>query len=601
MAGKSMDMQSLCSILVEQGLIETSQAKLALSKEAEQRQRLLLRSPAPRTPSGRQQEISAAEILASLEIPTRCEGGKSQTLNEDRIAEALAARARLPYKKIDPLELDMKLITSVLSRPFARSHNVLILGQQNNTLTVALANPFDIELLENLKRITGHDIAPVVSARSDIQRVITEVYGLRGSVKAAAQTMESGVDLGNLEQLVRLKTIDDLEATDKHIVNAVEYMLHYAFGQRASDIHIEPKRENSLVRIRIDGVLHEVTTLPKVVHKAVVSRIKMLARMDIAEKRRPQDGRIKTGKEDGETELRVSTLPVAFGEKVVIRIFDPTVIMQDLSSLGFFSRDYELFESFISRPHGMILVTGPTGSGKTTTLYSALKTLSRPDINIVSIEDPIEMVVEEFNQVAVHPQIGLSFAAALRNILRQDPDVIMVGEVRDSETAFNAVQAALTGHLVFATLHTNDSGTAISRMVDLGVEPFLLSSTLLGVVAQRLVRTICQECRTSTFLTDEQIATLHIKVPEGGGKKLTVHYGEGCPTCRATGYYGRTAIYEVLAVTDKIVRLVNERADSKEIVKAARLDGMMTLREAGIKKLAQGHTTFEEVLRVTSE
>jgi general secretion pathway protein E len=338
-----------------------------------------------------------------------------------------------------------------------------------------------------------------------------------------------------------------------------------------------------------------------VVHKAVVSRIKMLARMDIAEKRRPQDGRIKTGKEDGETELRVSTLPVAFGEKVVIRIFDPTVIMQDLSSLGFFSRDYELFESFISRPHGMILVTGPTGSGKTTTLYSALKTLSRPDINIVSIEDPIEMVVEEFNQVAVHPQIGLSFAAALRNILRQDPDVIMVGEVRDSETAFNAVQAALTGHLVFATLHTNDSGTAISRMVDLGVEPFLLSSTLLGVVAQRLVRTICQECRTSTFLTDEQIATLHIKVPEGGGKKLTVHYGEGCPTCRATGYYGRTAIYEVLAVTDKIVRLVNERADSKEIVKAARLDGMMTLREAGIKKLAQGHTTFEEVLRVTSE
>ncbi len=601
MAGKSIDMQSLCSILVEQGLIDKPQANLALSREADQRLRLLQRSPAPRTPAGRPQEISAAEILASLELPVNSDGGKSSPLDEDRIAEALAASAGLAYKKIDPLELDMKLITSVLSRPFARSHNVLVLGLQGNTLTVALSNPFDIELLENLQRITGHEIAPVVSARTDIQRIITEVYGLRGSVKAAAQTMAEGVDIGNLEQLVRLKTIQDLEATDKHIVNAVEYMLHYAFNQRASDIHIEPKREGSLVRVRIDGVLHNVTTLPKVVHKAIVSRIKMLARLDIAEKRKPQDGRIKTGKEDGENELRVSTLPVAFGEKVVIRIFDPSIIMQDLSSLGFFPREYELFEGFISRPHGMILVTGPTGSGKTTTLYSALKTISRPDINIVSIEDPIEMVVEEFNQVAVHPQIGLSFAAALRNILRQDPDVIMVGEVRDGETAFNAVQAALTGHLVFATLHTNDSGTAVSRMFDLGVEPFLLSSTLLGVIAQRLLRTICQHCRTSTFLTEEQIEALHIKMPEGSSKKLTVHYGEGCPACRGTGYFGRTAIYEVLPVTDKVVRLMNERSDAKEIVKAARIDGMTTLREAGIKKLAQGHTTFEEVLRVTAE
>ena len=599
MAGRSIDMQSLCSILVEQGLIDKPQANLARSREADQRLRLLQRSPAPRTPAGRQQEITAAEVLASLDLPLQCDGGKGGTLGEDRIAEALAVSADLPYKKIDPLELDMKLITSVLSRPFARSHNVLVLGQQGNTLTVALSNPFDIELLENLQRITGHEIAPVVSARADIQRIITEVYGLRGSVKAAAQTMAEGVDIGNLEQLVRLKTIQDLEATDKHIVNAVEYLLHYAFNQRASDIHIEPKREGSLVRVRIDGVLHNVTTLPKVVHKAIVSRIKMLARLDIAEKRKPQDGRIKTGKQDGETELRVSTLPVAFGEKVVIRIFDPSVIMQSLPSLGFFPHDYELFEDFISRPHGMILVTGPTGSGKTTTLYSALKTISRPDINIVSIEDPIEMVVEEFNQVAVHPQIGLTFAAALRNILRQDPDVIMVGEVRDGETAFNAVQAALTGHLVFATLHTNDSGSAVSRMFDLGVKPFLLSSTLLGVVAQRLLRTICQHCRAGTFLTEEQIEALHIKMPQGDGKKLTVFYGEGCPACRGTGYFGRTAIYEVLPVNDKIVRLMNDRSDAKEIVKAARIDGMMTLREAGIKKLAQGHTTFEEVLRVT--
>jgi general secretion pathway protein E len=413
--------------------------------------------------------------------------------------------------------------------------------------------------------------------------------------------MKVGSDLGNLEQLVQLKAMDELEATDKHVVNAVEYMLHYAFDQRASDIHIEPKREQSQVRVRIDGVLHNVTTLPKVVHAAVVSRIKMLARMDIAEKRKPQDGRIKTGKGEQETELRVSTLPVAFGEKVVIRIFDPTLLLQDLSSLGFYPSEYKLYESFVSRPDGMILVTGPTGSGKTTTLYSSLKYLAGPDVNIVSIEDPIEMVVEEFNQVAVHNRIGITFASTLRTILRQDPDIIMVGEVRDAETAANAVQAALTGHLVFATLHTNDSPSAVGRMLDLEVEPFLLSSTLVGVAAQRLVRMICQHCKKKTFLTPDQINTLRMKMPEKSEKKLPVYYGEGCPACRGTGYYGRTAIYEVMPVSQKIVRLINERADTKEIMKVARLDGMLTLRETAIKKLAQGVTTFEEVVRVTAE
>jgi general secretion pathway protein E len=539
------------------------------------------------------------ELLASFTLPVR--GEARATLSEDRIAEVLAERAGYPYKKIDPLELDMKLITSLLSRPFARRHNVLVLGSENRALTVAVSNPFDVELLENLERITNQRIAPVVSARSDIQRIITEVYGFRKSVKAAEQTMSAGVDLGNLEQLVRLKAVDELEANDKHVVNAVEYMLHYAFDQRASDIHIEPKREKSAVRMRIDGVLHDVTTLPKVVHNAVVSRIKTLARMDIAEKRRPQDGRIKTGKGEEETELRVSTLPVAFGEKVVMRIFDPNLLMQDLSSIGFFEREYELFKSFIARPNGMILVTGPTGSGKTTTLYSALKLLSGPEVNVVSIEDPIEMIVEDFNQLAVHPQIGITFASALRSILRQDPDVIMVGEVRDGETANNAVQAALTGHLVFATLHTNDSAAAVGRMLDLGVEPFLLSSSLCGVLAQRLMRTICQECKSGTYLTPDQVGTLKMKVSRDRGRKLPVFYGEGCPTCRGTGYYGRTAIFEVLPVTEKIVRMINQRTDSVEIQKAARLDGMMTLREVAVKKLAQGITTFEEVVRVTNE
>jgi len=348
-------------------------------------------------------------------------------------------------------------------------------------------------------------------------------------------------------------------------------------------------------------VLHDITTLPKVVHAAVVSRIKMLARLDIAEKRRPQDGRIKTGKGDVETELRLSTMPVAFGEKVVIRIFDPTLLLQDLNALGFGPREYKHYAEFVTQPHGMILVTGPTGSGKTTTLYSSLKYLANPEINIVSIEDPIEMVVEDFNQVAVKTNIGITFASALRTILRQDPDVIMVGEVRDAETASNAVQAALTGHLVFATLHTNDSGAAISRMMDLDIEPFLLSSTLTGVVAQRLVRVICQHCKVKTHLTPDQISLLRMKMPEDSRRKLPVFFGEGCVACRGTGYYGRSALYEVMPVSDKIVRLINDRADSKEIMKVARLDGMMTLREAAIKKLAQGVTTFDEVLRVTVE
>ncbi len=597
-ARQSLSFQQLCDLLLEKGLLSNEQVS-QVSVKFSSKHKLIDREINGSKPGRHRIEITPAEVLASFLLPVQ--GEKNTVLDEDRIAKVLAEDSGLEYEKIDPLKLDMKLVTSVFSRPYARRHSVLALRQNGTELTVAIAEPYNAELIENLRRITGYHIIPVVSSKKDIQRIITEVYGFRSSVKAAAQDISAGVDLGNLEQLVQLKHVDDLEATDKHVVNAVEYMLHYALDQRASDIHIEPKREQSLVRMRIDGVLHNVTSLPSVVHAAVVSRIKMLARLDIAEKRRPQDGRIKTGKGEVETELRVSTLPVAFGEKVVIRIFDPTLLLQDLSALGFNKREYNLYESFVDRPNGMILVTGPTGSGKTTTLYSSLKFLASPDVNIVSIEDPIEMVVEEFNQVAVNPRIGISFAAALRTILRQDPDIIMVGEVRDSETAANAVQAALTGHLVFATLHTNDSASAIGRMLDLGVEPFLLSSTLVGIVAQRLVRVICQHCRAKTFLTPDQINLLHMKMPEDSNRKLPVYYGEGCAACRGTGYYGRSALYEVMPISTKIARLINERADSKEIMKVARLDGMMTLREAAIKKLAKGVTTFDEVLRVTVE
>lgn len=382
------------------------------------------------------------------------------------------------------------------------------------------------------------------------------------------------------------------------MVNAVDFLLRYAFDQRASDIHIEPKRGDAQVRLRIDGVLHDVHTIPRPVLPAVVSRVKTLARMDIAEKRRPQDGRIKTAFGERAVELRVSTLPVAFGEKVVLRIFDPEALLGDLGDLGFDPEERAVFERWIAEPHGLILVTGPTGSGKTTTLYTALRALATEDVNVTSVEDPIEMVVDQFNQVAVQPKIGIDFAGALRTLLRQDPDIIMIGEIRDAETAEMAVQAALTGHLVLSTLHTSDSVGAITRLVDLGVPPYLLSSTVLGIMAQRLVRRICKDCKTPAPLTVDQHLAL------GVGELEAVRFagtscGTGCVRCRSTGYYGRIGIFEILDFTPDLAGLVARRSGEDEVRRAALGQGMRTLRQCALERLAQGVSTVEEVLRVT--
>ncbi|MFP4599880.1 MAG: GspE/PulE family protein, partial [Persicimonas sp.] len=398
-----------------------------------------------------------------------------------------------------------------------------------------------------------------------------------------------------------LKDVGSIEATDRPIINAVEYLLHYAFDQRASDIHIEPKRDHTMVRLRIDGVLHNIYQFPRGIHRAFTSRLKMLARMDISEKRRPQDGRIKTERGEREIELRVSSMPVAFGEKLVIRIFDPQAVIKDLGSVGMSDEEVAKWRRFIHRPHGMILVTGPTGSGKTTTLYSTLKELAAPEVNITTIEDPIEMVQEDLNQVLVQRRVDITFASALRTILRQDPDIIMVGEIRDAETAQMAAQAALTGHLVFSTLHTNDTASAITRLLDLDVEPFLLSSTLVGVMAQRLVRRICPSCKAKTELSAEQVELLDIKLPPRSDRTLPSHYGEGCADCRGTGYFGRSGIFEMLPVDGTISKLISRQADAPEIRKAARADGMMSLREGAIRKLARGETTFEEVMTLCAE
>jgi general secretion pathway protein E len=409
------------------------------------------------------------------------------------------------------------------------------------------------------------------------------------------------VDIGNLEQYVKLSSAQELSSTDQHIKAAVNHLFNYALEQRASDIHVEPKRESCLIRYRIDGVLHTIYKLPKAVHSAITSRIKALARLDIAEKRRPQDGRIKIGQKDGkEAELRVSTIPVSFGEKTVMRILDTNVIFQDLDELGFSKRDKAVYNSFITAPHGIVLVTGPTGSGKSTTLYSTLKKIASPEINIITVEDPVEMVYEDFNQISVQQQIDVTFSNILRNILRQDPDVIMIGEMRDLETARIAIQSALTGHLVLSTIHTNDAAGGVTRMLDMGVEDYLLTSTVNAILAQRLVRTLDRESMEAYELLPELAEEIGL-TELGKEEQPYVFYRPQPSTENPTGYRGRTSILELLPMTDPIRRLVMQQATSGEIQDQAVKEGMRTMYQDGLAKCLRGVTTLDEVLRVTQE
>lgn len=594
-----MTADTVCKILADEGLLTETQIRRVREKVAEEREKLIQLKKKElshhQTRGGYNIEVPVVEIIASFNF--KVDGKTRETLTEEFITKVLAKTFGIPYKKIDPLEIDSNTVVLLLPKAFAQKHLVLGLSVEGNRLTVAMADPFDQGVIEDLRRYTKYEIVPVLTPRSDLVKLINEFYGFRFSVSAAAQELAPQIDLGNLEQYVKLKASHEIDVTDKHIVNAVDYLLNYAFDQRASDIHLEPKRELSITRFRIDGILHNVNTMPRVVHSAVVSRIKTLSRMNIAEKRRPQDGRIKTEFKGGEVELRVSTLPVAFGEKVVIRIFDPEILVQDLSKLGFFPRELELFKSFIQQPNGIILVTGPTGSGKTTTLYSALRRLASPEVNIVTIEDPIEMIYEEFNQIGIQPQIGFTFGSALRTILRQDPDIIMVGEIRDFETLENAIQAALTGHLVFSTLHTNDAPSSITRLLDLGAPPFLINSTVVGIIAQRLVRRICPYCEKPHDLSLEEQEILGLNIPPEA--KGNIKIGEGCDKCRWTGYLGRLGVYEVMEINDKIRRLISCNAESHQIKAEALKDGMVTLHEGAIRKMLNGETTVTEVLRVT--
>jgi general secretion pathway protein E len=596
-----LTLEELLERLVAADRVDAEKAKdVAARAKTLSSQVLKERVGSVRSQAAARYEVSPAEIVAAARLQDPASRGRD--LDEDAIAECLATAADVPYLKLDPLKVDAGLVTSTLSRPFARRHAVLPVGRSGETLVVAITDPFDAALRESLATLVQAPISYVVASKRDVLAIIDRVYGFRSSVKGAEQKMGGAAAPAGLAPLMELRSNEELATSnDEHVIAAVDYLLNYAFDQRASDIHLEPRDKDGVIRFRIDGILHDIERLPLSVHGAVTSRIKVLAQMDIAERRRPQDGRIKTYRADREVELRVSSLLTAFGEKVVVRVFDPNVLMTDLQDLGFSRDDRESFESWITAPSGLILVSGPTGSGKTTTLYSTLRYLSGPEINITTVEDPIEMVDPRFCQVQVQRQAEVTFASALRAILRQDPDIIMVGEVRDAETAQMAVQAALTGHLVFSTVHTRDAAGAITRLAELGVERFLLSSVLRGVLAQRLVRCICPHCGTDGTLTPGQVDALGIRVPMERRERLRARWGEGCVECRHTGLYGRSGVFEMLDVGRRIRTLINEGQTASELTHAARVEGMETLREAAIRKLADGETTFEEVVRLTAE
>ena len=589
-----LDLDRLLDLLVEAGLLEH-----ALAVDLRMKAALKLRSlerARERTPLA-DVAVSPAELVASFRLPARGQG----TISEQRIQQALADAAGCRYITVDPLRVDANLVVDTISQAYARKNAALPLGHVDGRFVTAIDDPYANDVREAMSARLGIPVELVVAVRGDILRTLEEAFRFRANVKAAvAELGGPGTDFGNLEQLVRLGTGgDSLDGDDSHVVQAVDFLLRYALDQAASDLHVEPKRVASRVRLRIDGVLHNVHELPKVVHNALISRIKTLARLDIAEKRRPQDGRIKIAHREVEVELRISTMPTAFGEKVVVRFFDPGVLLQDLDALGLFSDELQLVRGFVRRPNGLLLVTGPTGSGKTTTLYSALRAVASPTVNVATIEDPIEMVVEEFNQTAVNLKLGLGFDVLLRTLLRQDPDVIMVGEIRDAETARNAVQAALTGHLVLSTLHTNDAPSSIARMIDLGAEPFLLATTMLGAVAQRLLRKVCLSCREQGPIAPDVAVALGMEPREAEGFQVFV--GRGCAVCRGTGLKGRIGVFEVMALDERLRKLVLSGADAVEIGRTAQRHGMRTLREAAIKKLALGLTSPAEVLRVTAE
>jgi len=538
--------------------------------------------------------VIAEQRWKSLQPPHRM-------LDIDGLTQWLAQWSGLEYLHIDPLKINFAAVTDVMSNTYATRFRILPVEVKPHEVVVATAEPFQRAWEAEMQPILRKDIRRVIANPDDITRYLVEFYNLAKSIKGALGKGDVAGGASNFEQLVELgKGNKQFDANDSHIVTIVDWLWQYAFEQRASDIHVEPRRDIGIVRFRIDGVLHQVYQIPMAVLSAMTSRIKILGRMDVIEKRRPQDGRIKTRMPDGqEVELRLATLPTAFGEKLVMRIFDPEVLVRDFSELGFAPEEATLWHEMSAQPNGIILVTGPTGSGKTVTLYSTLKQLATPEVNVCTLEDPIEMIESSFNQVQILPDIGMGFAEGIRSLMRQDPDIIMVGEIRDLETADMAIQAALTGHLVLSTLHTNDAPSAMTRLIELGVPPYMLSATVLGVMAQRLIRTLCPHCKQPGGLrAEDEAAWTALVAPWKSSMPAQIYRPAGCLECRMTGYKGRVGIYEIMPMSAEIKKLVAGGAELARLREQAMREGMKPLRIAGARKVAAGLTTIAEIIKV---
>jgi general secretion pathway protein E len=574
-----LDWRALVEWMAQDGVITTEEASRIIARcaQAQSAQHPLVR-------------------LASVSVRRASDG---RPLDIESITQWLAQRSGLDYLRIDPLKVDVARVADAMSAPYAERHRVLPVQVSAQEVVVATSEPFLTDWVVEVERQMRRPVRRVLASPGEIQRYTAEFFALAKSVRAASKAGAAQTG-ASFEQLVELgRSNRQIDANDQSVVQVVDWLWQYAFDQRASDIHLEPRRDQGVIRFRIDGVLHPVYQMPMGVLGAMTARIKLLGRMDVVEKRRPQDGRIKTRNPRGdEIEMRISTLPTAFGEKMVMRIFDPDNTVKDLDALGFSEHDARRWEELVRRPHGIILVTGPTGSGKTTTLYSTLKRVATEELNVSTVEDPIEMIEPAFNQTQVQPQLDFGFPEGLRALMRQDPDIIMVGEIRDRQTAEMAVQAALTGHLVFSTLHTNDAPSAITRLMELGIPPYLINATLLGVLAQRLVRTLCSQCRVPDPLARRE-ALAEVVQPW----PLPVDYRPfkpvGCVDCRMSGFLGRMGIYELMVVSEDLKQLVNREPGTEALRRQALADGMRPLRLAGVLRVAEGRTILPEVLTAT--
>ncbi len=545
-------------------------------------------------------------VIASFNLTDK---QTQQPLTLDKLNLWLASKAGIEVVRIDPLKTDVAAVTAIMSFEYAKSQHILPIALTDDEVTIGTDQPFYHDWQRNIEHIISHKKIKIVFINPEqIARYRQEFYQVTNAIAGATHankhaSKKANVDITNVEALLQLGSMANIEnpdANDQHIVKVVDWLLQFAFDQRASDIHLEPRRDTGKVRFRIDGVLHTVYEMPVGIMTAVTARIKILGRLNVAEKRKPQDGRLKTRTPKGqETELRLSTMPTAFGEKLVMRVFDPEVLVRSFEQLGLTGQDLQKWHDMTSRPNGIILVTGPTGSGKTTTLYSTLKQLATDEVNVCTIEDPIEMVEPAFNQMQIQANIDLTFANGIRSLMRQDPDIIMVGEIRDSETADMAVQASLTGHLVLSTLHTNDAPSSLTRLHDLGVAPFLSSATILGVMAQRLIRTLCPHCKTAQPITIAESQMWHeLVAPWKASPPEKIFHAAGCEDCRNTGYKGRVGLYEIMVLNNETKKLIAEGANLNTLTQKAYQDGLQPLRVAGAKKVAQGLTDFEEVMRV---